>query len=131
MVWADILVAYPFFEMQDYLTDVLGISITRAASTVSIWTGVSLLLQPYFLIAYHTLLGNSLILVISTSAHALVSSVYMQPPISKHILLNLATLCRELVLFTRQPRANTRSKNAEVRQRQLSSTQGCYSWPSG
>ncbi|XP_057808088.1 protein NRT1/ PTR FAMILY 5.5-like [Salvia miltiorrhiza] len=71
LLWADILVLYALFEMQDYLTEVWGLSFTHAAGILNIWNGISLVLQPLFLFAVGTFLGNFGMLVISSSSYTL------------------------------------------------------------
>ncbi|XP_047946988.1 protein NRT1/ PTR FAMILY 5.5-like isoform X2 [Salvia hispanica] len=79
--WADILVLYAMFEMQDYLTQVWGLSYTHAAGILNVWNGISLLLQPLFLYAVCTFLGNFRMLVLSSSSYTLgIWLVFMSAP---------------------------------------------------
>ncbi|KAG6393364.1 hypothetical protein SASPL_147603 [Salvia splendens] len=67
--------------MQDYLTEVWGLSLTRAAATVSIWIGLSLVLQPLFHFFACSFLGHLKMLVISSSAYTLgIISLYLSTP---------------------------------------------------
>ncbi|XP_047948065.1 protein NRT1/ PTR FAMILY 5.5-like [Salvia hispanica] len=81
LLWADILVLYALFEMQDYLTQVWGLSYTHAAGILNVWNGISLLLQPLFLYAVCTFLGNFRMLVLSSSSYTLgIWLVFMSAP---------------------------------------------------
>ncbi|XP_047951672.1 protein NRT1/ PTR FAMILY 5.5-like isoform X2 [Salvia hispanica] len=67
--------------MQDYLTKVWGLSFTHAAGIINIWNGISLLLQPLFLYAVCTFLGNWRMLVLSSSSYTLgIWLVFMSAP---------------------------------------------------
>lgn len=73
LLWADILVAFALFVMQDYLTDVWNLSFTHAAGILNIWNGMSMLLQPVFVFLVDALLGNFTMLIISSISYSLVS----------------------------------------------------------
>ena len=97
--WADILVLYAMFEMQDYLTQVWGLSYTHAAGILNIWNGISLLLQPLFLYAVCTFLGNFRMLVLSSSSYTLVrNSVTPKKPQINWSWIALIN-CFQLLLF--------------------------------
>ncbi|KAL1563617.1 protein NRT1/ PTR FAMILY 5.5-like [Salvia divinorum] len=81
LLWADILVAFALFVMQDYLTDVWNLSFTHAAGILNIWNGISLVLQPFFLILVDGVLGNFTMLVVSSTAYSLgIGLVSMSTP---------------------------------------------------
>lgn len=93
LLWADILVLYALFVMQDYLTDVWGLSFTHAAAILNIWNGISLVLHPFFLILVDTLLGNFTMLVISSTAYTLgILFVLMSAP---PVLANSTGTCKQ------------------------------------
>ncbi|XP_047979939.1 protein NRT1/ PTR FAMILY 5.5-like [Salvia hispanica] len=93
LLWADILVLYALFEMQDYLTEVWGLSFTHAAGILNIWNGISLVLQPLFLFAVSTFLGNFYMLVISSSSYTLgIWLLFMSAP---PVLANATGTCKE------------------------------------
>ncbi|XP_047947418.1 protein NRT1/ PTR FAMILY 5.5-like [Salvia hispanica] len=81
LLWADILVAFALFVMQDYLTDVWNLSFTHAAGILNIWNGISLVLQPFFLILVDSVLGNFAMLVVSSTAYSVgIGLVTMSTP---------------------------------------------------
>lgn len=73
LLWADILVKYALFELQDYLTGTWGLSFTHAAGIINIPNGINLILQPLFLLCIGRFLRNFGMLVISSSAYTLAS----------------------------------------------------------
>ncbi|KAH6761990.1 hypothetical protein C2S52_019423 [Perilla frutescens var. hirtella] len=81
LLWADILVAYAFFGMQDYLTTVWKLSYTHAAGILNIWNGISMILPLFFLFLVDALLGNFTMLVISSIAYSVgIGLVTMSTP---------------------------------------------------
>ncbi|XP_042045850.1 protein NRT1/ PTR FAMILY 5.5-like [Salvia splendens] len=93
LLWADILVLYALFEMQDYLTEVWGLSFTHAAGILNVWNGISLVLQPLFLFAVSTFLGNFYMLVISSSSYTLgIWLLFMSAP---PVLANATGTCKQ------------------------------------
>lgn len=64
---------YAFFVMQNYLTDVWGLSFTHAAGIVNVYGGACLILPVFFLWLVDASLGNFLMLVISSIAYSVVS----------------------------------------------------------
>lgn len=93
LLWADILVGYALFVMQDYLTDVWGLSFTHAAAILNIWNGASLLLQPAFLVVVDTLLGHFVMLMISSFAYTvgILFVLLSAPP----VLANSTGTCKQ------------------------------------
>lgn len=75
LLWANILVGYALFVMQNYLTDVWKLSVTHAAGIVNIWNGVSIILPVFFLFFVETSLGNFVMLVVSSISYSVVSWV--------------------------------------------------------
>lgn len=73
LLWADILVGYALFEVQNYLTDVWKLDVTHAAGIVNIWGGICRILPLFFLFLVDALLGNSKMLVISSISYSVVS----------------------------------------------------------
>ncbi|KAH6822913.1 hypothetical protein C2S53_020048 [Perilla frutescens var. hirtella] len=93
LLWADILVAFALFVMQDYLTNVWKLSFTHAAAILNIWNGISLVLQPVFVFLVDALLGNLMMLVISSTAYTLgIGFVTMSTP---PILANSTHTCKQ------------------------------------
>ncbi|KAL1545509.1 protein NRT1/ PTR FAMILY 5.5-like [Salvia divinorum] len=93
LLWADILVLYALFEMQDYLTEIWGLSFTHAAGILNIWNGISRVLQPLFLFAASTFLGNFGMLVISSSSYTLgIWFLFMSAP---PVLANATGTCKQ------------------------------------
>ncbi|GFQ07633.1 protein nrt1/ ptr family 5.5 [Phtheirospermum japonicum] len=81
LLWADILVAYALFVMQNYLTDVWKLSLTHAAGILNIWGGISMILPVFFLFLVDSLLGNFTMLVLSSIAYTLgIGFVAMSTP---------------------------------------------------
>ncbi|XP_057808085.1 protein NRT1/ PTR FAMILY 5.5-like [Salvia miltiorrhiza] len=81
LLWADILVAYAFFEMQDYLTTVWKLSYTHAAGILNVWNGISMILPVFFLVVVDTLLGNFKMLLVSSIAYTVgIGLVTMSTP---------------------------------------------------
>ncbi|XP_057767470.1 protein NRT1/ PTR FAMILY 5.5-like [Salvia miltiorrhiza] len=81
LLWADILVAFALFVMQDYLTDVWNLSFTHAAAILNLWNGMSMVLQPFFVVLVDALLGNFTMLLISSTAYSLgIGFVAMSTP---------------------------------------------------
>lgn len=73
--------AFALFVMQDYLTDVWNLSFTHAAGILNIWNGISLVLQPFFLILVDRVLGNFAMLVVSSTAYSVgIGLVTMSTP---------------------------------------------------
>lgn len=73
LLWADILVSYALFVMQNYLTKVWNISFVNAAGILNIWGGISMILPVFFLFLVDTLIGNRKMLLISSISYSLVS----------------------------------------------------------
>lgn len=71
--WADILVKFAMFVMQNYLTDVWNLGFTHAAGILNIWGGISMILPLCFQILVNAYIGNFNMLVISSIAYSLVS----------------------------------------------------------
>ncbi|KAH6777720.1 hypothetical protein C2S52_006681 [Perilla frutescens var. hirtella] len=94
LLWADILVGYAMFVMQDYLTDVWGLSFTHAAAILNIWNGISFILQPLFLFfVVDAFLGNFGMLVISSTTYTLgIFFLFMSAP---PILANSTGTCKQ------------------------------------
>ncbi|XP_057808087.1 protein NRT1/ PTR FAMILY 5.5-like [Salvia miltiorrhiza] len=69
LLWADILVAYALFVMQNYLTEVWGISLVHAALILNIWNGVYRMLPVFFLYLVHAFLGNFKLLVLTSLSY--------------------------------------------------------------
>ncbi|XP_042056285.1 uncharacterized protein LOC121800858 [Salvia splendens] len=81
LLWADILVSYALFVMQNYLTKVWNISFVNAAGILNIWGGISMILPVFFLFLVDTLLGNRTMLVISSISYSLgIGLVTMSTP---------------------------------------------------
>ncbi|KAG8377006.1 hypothetical protein BUALT_Bualt09G0123300 [Buddleja alternifolia] len=70
LLWADILVAYALFVMQNYLTDVWKLSLTHAAGILNVWSGMCVILPGFFLFLVDALLGNFTMLVMSSIAYS-------------------------------------------------------------
>ncbi|KAL1545512.1 protein NRT1/ PTR FAMILY 5.5-like [Salvia divinorum] len=93
LLLADVLVLYASFEMQDYLTDVWGLSFTHVAVILNIWNGISRVLQPLFLFAVSTFLGNFRMLVISSSSYTLgIWLLFMSAP---PVFANATGTCKQ------------------------------------
>ncbi|KAL1545511.1 hypothetical protein AAHA92_22229 [Salvia divinorum] len=67
---SDILVAYALFVMQNYLTDVWGLSLIHAALILNIWNGVYRILPLFFLYLVDKYLGHLKLLVFTSLAYA-------------------------------------------------------------
>ncbi|KAG6430628.1 hypothetical protein SASPL_108700 [Salvia splendens] len=81
LLWADILVSYALFVMQNYLTKVWNISFVNAAGILNIWGGISMILPVFFLFLVDTLLGNRKMLLISSISYSLgIGLVTMSTP---------------------------------------------------
>lgn len=81
LLWADILVAFALFVMQNYLTRVWKISFVHAAGILNIWGGISMILPVFFLFLVDTLLGNYVMLVISSISYSVgIALVTMSTP---------------------------------------------------
>ncbi|XP_047979935.1 protein NRT1/ PTR FAMILY 5.5-like [Salvia hispanica] len=70
LLWADVLVAYALFVMQNYLTDVWGLSLIHAALILNIWNGVYRILPLFFLYLVDKYLGYLKLLVFTSLAYA-------------------------------------------------------------
>ncbi|XP_047983532.1 protein NRT1/ PTR FAMILY 5.5-like [Salvia hispanica] len=70
LLWADVLVAYALFVMQNYLTDVWGLSLIHAALILNIWNGVYRILPLFFLYLVDKYLGHLKLLVFTSLAYA-------------------------------------------------------------
>ncbi|XP_011094983.1 protein NRT1/ PTR FAMILY 5.5 [Sesamum indicum] len=93
LLWADILVGYAFFEMQNYLTDVWKLDLTHAAGILNIWTGLSMVLPAFFLFLVDARLGNFTMLVISSIAYTVgIAFVTMSTP---PVLANRTGTCKQ------------------------------------
>ncbi|XP_073155887.1 protein NRT1/ PTR FAMILY 5.5-like [Henckelia pumila] len=71
LLWANILVAYAVFVLQNYLTDVWKLSFTHAAGIINIYGGVSFVLPVFFLILVDAFVGHFQMLVFSSVAYSL------------------------------------------------------------
>ncbi|KAH6777715.1 hypothetical protein C2S52_006686 [Perilla frutescens var. hirtella] len=81
LLWADILVAYALFVMQNYLTDVWKLSLTHAAAILNFWNGLYRILPLFFLFFVDAFLGNFTLLVISSISYTLgIGFVTMSTP---------------------------------------------------
>ncbi|KAH6827942.1 hypothetical protein C2S53_013410 [Perilla frutescens var. hirtella] len=81
LLWADILVAYALFVMQNYLTDVWKLSLTHAAAILNFWNGLYRILPLFFLFFVDAFLGNFTLLVISSMSYTLgIGFVTMSTP---------------------------------------------------
>ncbi|KAG6433787.1 hypothetical protein SASPL_105404 [Salvia splendens] len=67
---SDVLVAYALFVMQNYLTDVWGLSLINAALILNIWNGVYRVLPLFFLYLVDKYLGHLKLLVFTSLAYA-------------------------------------------------------------
>ncbi|KAG6437099.1 hypothetical protein SASPL_102009 [Salvia splendens] len=67
---SDVLVAYALFVMQNYLTDVWGLSLIHAALILNIWNGVYRILPLFFLYLVDKYLGYLNLLVFTSLAYA-------------------------------------------------------------
>ncbi|KAI3474435.1 hypothetical protein Pfo_029296 [Paulownia fortunei] len=93
LLWADILVAYALFVMQNYLTDVWKLSFTHAAGILNIWGGISMVLPAFFLFLVDALLGNFMMLVLSSIAYSVgIGFVTMSTP---PVLANSTGMCKQ------------------------------------
>ncbi|KAK4396140.1 protein NRT1/ PTR FAMILY 5.5 [Sesamum angolense] len=93
LLWADILVGYAFFEMQNYLTDVWKLDLTHAAGILNVWTGLSMVLPAFFLFLVDERLGNFTMLVISSIAYTVgIAFVTMSTP---PVLANRTGTCKQ------------------------------------
>ncbi|KAL8039210.1 hypothetical protein ABFX02_10G020000 [Erythranthe guttata] len=81
LLLADILVRFAFFVMQNYLTDVWGLSFAHAAGILNIWNGISMILPGFLLFLVDAVIGNFTMLVISSIAYTLgIGIVAMSTP---------------------------------------------------
>ncbi|KAL8526719.1 hypothetical protein ACS0TY_015789 [Phlomoides rotata] len=81
LLWADILVSYALFVMQDYLTDVWKLDFTHAAGILNIWGGISKVLPVFFLFFVEALLGNFKLLVVTSISYSVgISLLAMSVP---------------------------------------------------
>ncbi|KAG8374399.1 hypothetical protein BUALT_Bualt11G0127800 [Buddleja alternifolia] len=72
LLYADFVVELAFFEiwsMQTYLTGVWKMSVTRAAAILNIWEGIIKMLPICFVLLVDTLMGDFLMLVLSSIAY--------------------------------------------------------------
>ncbi|KAL6534365.1 hypothetical protein OROHE_013290 [Orobanche hederae] len=93
LMWADILVAYALFVMQNYLTDVWKLSFTHAAGILNVWGGISSVLPIFFIFLADAILGNFAMLVISSIAYSLgIGFVTMSTP---PVLANSTNTCKQ------------------------------------
>ncbi|PIN25042.1 H+/oligopeptide symporter [Handroanthus impetiginosus] len=93
LLWADVLVAYAFFAMQKYLTDVWKLSFTHAAGILNIWGGIHMILPVFFLLLVDQFLGNFIMLVISSIAYSAgIGLIAMSTP---PVLANSTNTCKQ------------------------------------
>ncbi|XP_051131171.1 protein NRT1/ PTR FAMILY 5.5-like [Andrographis paniculata] len=93
LLWADILVGFALFVMQNYLTDVWKLSFTHAAGILNIWNGINMILPVFFLFLVDVVLGNFGMLLISSIAYSLgIGFVAMSTP---PVLANSTGTCKE------------------------------------
>lgn len=93
LLWADILVAYALFVLQNYLTDVWDLSLTHAAGILNIWNGIYRILPVFFLYLVDSFLGNFKLLVVTSIAYSAgIAFVAMSAP---PILANSTHTCEE------------------------------------
>ncbi|PIN25043.1 H+/oligopeptide symporter [Handroanthus impetiginosus] len=93
LLWADVLVAYAFFVMQKYLTDVWKLSFTHAAGILNIWGGIHMILPVFFLFVVDQFLGNFMMLVISSIAYSAgIGLIAMSTP---PVLANSTNTCKQ------------------------------------
>ncbi|KAL8517298.1 hypothetical protein ACS0TY_015508 [Phlomoides rotata] len=93
LLWADILVAYALFVMQNYLTKVWNLSFTHAAGILNIWGGISMILPVFFLFLVDAFLGNFSMLVISSISYSTgIGLVTMSTP---PVLANATGTCKK------------------------------------
>ncbi|KAL8517299.1 hypothetical protein ACS0TY_015509 [Phlomoides rotata] len=91
--WADILVSYALFVMQDYLTDVWKLDFTHATGILNIWGGISKVLPVFFLYFVDALLGNFKLLVITSISYSVgISLLAMSIP---PVLANATGTCKQ------------------------------------
>ncbi|PIN25041.1 H+/oligopeptide symporter [Handroanthus impetiginosus] len=92
-LWADILVAYAFFVMQNYLTDVWKLSFTHAAGILNIWGGIHMILPVFLLFLVDALLGNFKMLLISSTAYSVgIGFIAMSTP---PVLASSTNTCKQ------------------------------------
>ncbi|GER55816.1 major facilitator superfamily protein [Striga asiatica] len=93
LLWADILVLYAFFVMQNYLTNVWKLSFTHAAGILNVWGGISLMLPVFFLFLVDAVLGHFTMLVFSSLAYTvgIVLVTMSTPP----VLANSTGSCKK------------------------------------
>ncbi|XP_073063012.1 protein NRT1/ PTR FAMILY 5.5 [Primulina eburnea] len=93
LLWADILVGYALFAMQNYLTDVWKLDVTHAAGILNIWGGIHRILPLFFLFLVDAFLGNFKMLVISSVAYSVgIGFISMSTP---PVLANSTGMCKE------------------------------------
>ncbi|KAL3839419.1 hypothetical protein ACJIZ3_024010 [Penstemon smallii] len=90
---AHVLVYFALLLMQNYLSDVWKLSFTHAAGIMNIWGGIYRILPHFFLISVDALLGNFLMLVLSSISYTLgISFITMSTP---PVLANSTGTCKE------------------------------------
>lgn len=93
LLWADILVGYALFVVQNYLTDVWKLDVTHAAGILNIWGGIHRILPLFFLFLVDAVLGNFKMLVISSVAYSVgIGFISMSTP---PVLANSTGTCKE------------------------------------
>ncbi|XP_073155337.1 protein NRT1/ PTR FAMILY 5.5-like [Henckelia pumila] len=93
LLWADILVGYALFVVQNYLTDVWNLDVTHAAGIVNIWGGICKILPLFFLFLVDAFLGNFKMLVISSVAYSVgIGFISMSTP---PVLADSTGTCKE------------------------------------
>ncbi|KAL8526732.1 hypothetical protein ACS0TY_015800 [Phlomoides rotata] len=93
LLWANTLVSYALFAMQTYLTDVWKLSFTHAAGIMNIWGGISKVLQLFVVFIIDTLLGNFMMLLVSSISYivGMTLLVMSMPP----VLANATGTCKK------------------------------------
>lgn len=93
LLWADILVAFALFVLQNYLSDVWDLSLTHAAGILNIWNGVYRILPVFFLYLVDRFLGHFKLLVVTSIAYTSgIAFVAMSTP---PILANSTNTCKD------------------------------------
>ncbi|KAL3839417.1 hypothetical protein ACJIZ3_024008 [Penstemon smallii] len=93
LLWADILVAFALFVMQNYLSNVWKLSFTHAAGILNVWGGISMILPLLCLFLVDAFLGNFMMLVLSSISYSLgIAFIAMSTPPA---LANSTGMCKE------------------------------------
>ncbi|KAM7461231.1 hypothetical protein LguiA_029352 [Lonicera macranthoides] len=69
--WSHVVAKYATWVIMSYLTDVWGLSITKAAGIVNIWNGIENLMQLVFAFLADELMGKYLLLLLSSIAYSI------------------------------------------------------------